>query len=116
MSCFLQSLYDDGAEAARRQLLSGCQLLQVASDGCIDRLLAVWQGAVRHIYSYYQLSAKAYFTYVRLSAQVSVLGVGGGGVVCVGAWGDGGGAYDTSTPTTNCQQRLTSHTSDSARI
>ena len=44
--------------------------------------------------------------------------VGGGGRGCcvcgrVGGWG--GGAYDTSTHTTNCQQRLTSHTSNWAR-
>ena len=69
MSLF-QSLYDDGTETTRRQLLSASLSLQIASDDCIDKLLEVWRGIVHRIYNYYQLSAKAYFTYLKLNAQV----------------------------------------------
>ena len=36
-----QSLYDDGTETTRRQLLAGCITLQVASDDTLDALLEV---------------------------------------------------------------------------
>ena len=66
----LQSLYDDGAETTRRQLLASSLSLQIASDDCVEQLLDVWRGVVGRVYHYYQLSAKAYFTYLKLNAQV----------------------------------------------
>ena len=65
-----QSLYDDGAETTRKQLLSSCLSLQIASDDTLDHLLEVWRKVVRRVYHYYQMSAKAYFTYLKLNAQV----------------------------------------------
>ncbi|XP_064619648.1 serine/threonine-protein kinase SMG1-like isoform X2 [Lineus longissimus] len=65
-----QSLYDDGTETTRKQLLSGCLTLQIAADGCVDRLLDVWKGVVKRVYHYYQLSAKAYFTYLKQNGEV----------------------------------------------
>jgi hypothetical protein len=44
--------------------------LQIAADGCVDRLLDVWKGVVKRVYHYYQLSAKAYFTYLKLNGEV----------------------------------------------
>ena len=73
LSFSFQTQYDDGAETTRRQLLSCCMSLQIASDGTIDRLIDLWRGVVRRVYHYYQLSAKAYFTYLRLNGMVSSL-------------------------------------------
>ena len=47
--------------------------LQIAADGCLDRLLQVWCAVVQRVYNYYQLSAKSYFTFLQLSAQVGLL-------------------------------------------
>ena len=66
-----QSLYDDGAETTRRQLLANCLTLQIASDETLDRLLEVWQRVVKRVYHYYQMAAQAYFTFLKLNAQVS---------------------------------------------
>ena len=66
-----QSLYDEGAETTRRQLLSSCLSLQIAGDDTVDQLLDIWRAVVRRVYHYYQLSAKAYFTYLCLSEQTS---------------------------------------------
>ncbi|XP_048245963.1 serine/threonine-protein kinase SMG1-like isoform X1 [Haliotis rufescens] len=62
-----QSLYDDGTETTRKQLLATSTSLQMASEECIEQLLAVWQGVVQRVYHYYKLSAKAYFTYLHLN-------------------------------------------------
>ncbi|CAH1794898.1 unnamed protein product [Owenia fusiformis] len=66
-----QSLYDDGSETTRKQLLSSCLPLQVASDECIDKLLAIWKRVVGRVYCHYDASAKAYFTYLKLNGQGS---------------------------------------------
>ena len=68
-----QSLYDDGTELTRKQLLSSCLSLQIASDSCVESLIDVWRGVVKRVYHYYQLSAKAYFTYLKLNGQVTTL-------------------------------------------
>ncbi|KAK3583612.1 hypothetical protein CHS0354_039435 [Potamilus streckersoni] len=65
-----QSQYDDGAETTRRQLLSSCLPLQIASDDCVERLLNVWRGVVQRVYYYYQLSAKSYFTFLQLNGGI----------------------------------------------
>ena len=65
-----QSLYDDGAETTRKQLLSACTSLEIASDETVDKLLDKWKTVVNRIYSYYQYSASSYFTYLRLHAKV----------------------------------------------
>ncbi|XP_041362847.1 serine/threonine-protein kinase SMG1-like [Gigantopelta aegis] len=64
-----QSLYDDGTETTRKQLISSCLCLHNASNDCIDQLLGVWQGVVRRVYHYYQLSAQAYFTFLQLNGK-----------------------------------------------
>lgn len=64
-----QGHYDDGAETTRRQLLSCCLSLQIASEECIESLLVIWRGIVHRVYHYYQLSAKAYFTYLQLNGK-----------------------------------------------
>ena len=73
MNIYFQWSYDEGAESTRRQLLASSLSLQIASDSCIDNLLDIWRKVVHQVYSYYQLSAKAYFTYLRLNAQVNVV-------------------------------------------
>ena len=67
-----QAEYDAGAELTRSQLLSCSLSLQIAADGCVDRLLKVWRSVVQRVYNYYQLSAKSYFTFLQLSAQVDL--------------------------------------------
>ncbi|CAC5378702.1 unnamed protein product [Mytilus coruscus] len=62
-----QNECDEGAETTRKQLLSCCLSLQIASEDCIDKLLTVWKRVVHRVYHYYQLSAKAYFTYLQLN-------------------------------------------------
>ncbi|KAK6170598.1 hypothetical protein SNE40_018955 [Patella caerulea] len=64
-----QSLYDDGTETTRKQLISSCQTLQTADDVILDKLLDVWQKVVSRVYNYYQLSAKSYFRYLQLNKQ-----------------------------------------------
>ena len=71
-SCFcLQTLYDDGAETTRKQLVGSCLSLQIANEACLDSLIDVWRRVVRRVYHYYQLSAKAYFTYLNLNGKVN---------------------------------------------
>ena len=72
-SSLFQSLYDDGTETTRRQLLSACVPLQTASEECVESLLSVWRGLVLRVYRHYQLSAKAYFTYLKLNGQVDCI-------------------------------------------
>uniref|UniRef100_A0A2C9LZC5 non-specific serine/threonine protein kinase n=1 Tax=Biomphalaria glabrata TaxID=6526 RepID=A0A2C9LZC5_BIOGL len=62
-----QSLYDDGRELTRKQLLACCTTLSMAPESCVDKLLAVWKGVVKRVYHFYQLSAKAYFTYLHVN-------------------------------------------------
>lgn len=64
-----QSLYDDGTETTRRQLLLGCEALQQAGDQCVEQLLEVWKGVVKRVYHLYQLSASAYFIFLQLNDQ-----------------------------------------------
>ncbi|XP_076458807.1 serine/threonine-protein kinase SMG1-like [Babylonia areolata] len=64
-----QSLYDDGTETTRRQLLLGCEALQLAGDQCVEQLLDVWKGVVKRVYHLYQLSASAYFIFLQLNDQ-----------------------------------------------
>ncbi|OWF37806.1 serine/threonine-protein kinase SMG1-like [Mizuhopecten yessoensis] len=64
-----QDVCDEGTETTRKQLLSCCLSLQIASDECIEALLNVWRGVVHRVYHYYQLSAKAYFTYLQLNGM-----------------------------------------------
>ncbi|XP_048758488.2 serine/threonine-protein kinase SMG1-like [Ostrea edulis] len=59
----------EGAETTRRQLLSCCLPLQIASEDCLESLLSIWRGIVHRVYHYYQLSAKAYFTYLQLNGK-----------------------------------------------
>lgn len=70
MSLVFQSLYDEGTETTRRQLLSSCLSLQIACDDTVDQLIEMWRSVVKRVYHYYQLSAKAYFTYLVLGEQV----------------------------------------------
>lgn len=67
-----QSMYDDGTETTRKQLLACSMSLSIAPDSCLDRLLSVWKGVVKRVYHYYQLSAKAYFTYLHVNGLVSI--------------------------------------------
>ncbi|KAH9498432.1 Serine/threonine-protein kinase smg1 [Bulinus truncatus] len=62
-----QSMYDDGTETTRKQLLACSMSLSMALDSCVDRLILVWKGVVKRVYYYYQLSAKAYFTYLHVN-------------------------------------------------
>ncbi|KAL8580399.1 hypothetical protein ACOMHN_020876 [Nucella lapillus] len=64
-----QSLYDDGTEMTRRQLLLGCEALQLAGESCVEQLLEVWKGVVKRVYHLYQLSASAYFFFLQLNDQ-----------------------------------------------
>ena len=66
----MQTLYDDGAETTRKQLVGSCLSLQIANEACLDSLIDVWRRVVRRVYHYYQLSAKAYFTYLNLNGKV----------------------------------------------
>lgn len=68
-----QSLYDDGTEMTRKQLLMGGDCLRVAPEGCLDQLLEIWKSVVRRVYLLYQLSAKAYFLFLQLNDLVSQL-------------------------------------------
>lgn len=68
-----QDVCDEGTETTRKQLLSCCLSLQIASDECIEALLNVWQAVVHRVYHYYQLSAKAYFTYLQLNGLTEVI-------------------------------------------
>lgn len=63
-----QSLYDDGAETTRKQLVSSCVSLQLLTEESIDGLMEVWKGVVRRVYHYYELSVKSYFKYLQLNA------------------------------------------------
>ena len=71
--CRGQSLYDEGGETTRRQLLTNCLSLQIASEACLDQLIDIWKGGVRRVYQHYQLSAQAYFTFLKLNGQVGQL-------------------------------------------
>lgn len=70
-----QSLYDDGTETTRKQLLTGSEVLQMAGEECMEPLLELWRGVVKRIYHLYQLSASAYFIFLQLndSSMVSEL-------------------------------------------
>lgn len=70
---YLQSLYDDGTETTRKQLLMSSESLRIANDGCVDQLLDVWRGVVKRVYHLYQLSAKAYFIFLQLNDLVSAM-------------------------------------------
>ncbi|ESO84130.1 hypothetical protein LOTGIDRAFT_229624 [Lottia gigantea] len=65
-----QSLYDDGTETTRKQLISSCQSLQSIDDNIIDSLLLIWQRVVSRVYYYYQLSAISYFKYLQLNRKI----------------------------------------------
>ncbi|KAK7113677.1 hypothetical protein V1264_012925 [Littorina saxatilis] len=62
-----QSLYDDGTETTRKQLLTGSEVLQMAGEECMEPLLELWRGVVKRIYHLYQLSASAYFIFLQLN-------------------------------------------------
>ena len=64
-----QSLYDDGTELTRRQLLSSCVSLQYASESTMDALLKQWRHIIQRVYHYYHTSAQSYFIYLKLSAE-----------------------------------------------
>nr|KAG5704899.1 hypothetical protein BaRGS_003882 [Batillaria attramentaria] len=66
-----QSLYDDGTETTRKQLLMSSDSLRLANEGCVDQLLEIWKGVVKRIYHLYQLSAKAYFIFLQLNDHLT---------------------------------------------
>ena len=68
----LQSMYDDGTETTRKQLLACCSL-GTLTDQCADQLIGVWKEVVKRVYHYYRLSAKAYFTFLHVNGLVSHL-------------------------------------------
>eukprot|EP00106_Octopus_bimaculoides_P021655 XP_014789097.1 PREDICTED: serine/threonine-protein kinase SMG1-like isoform X1 [Octopus bimaculoides] len=68
-----QSLYDDGTETTRKQLVSSCTSLQVVSEDCIGGLMDVWKSVVQRVYHYYQLSVNAYFRYLQLNAGLQTV-------------------------------------------
>ncbi|XP_059145931.1 serine/threonine-protein kinase SMG1-like [Physella acuta] len=76
-----QSMYDDGTETTRKQLLACSMSLSVAPDSCLDRLLSVWKGVVKRVYHYYQLSAKAYFTYLHVNGLSDKIDDKGGNII-----------------------------------
>jgi hypothetical protein len=63
-----QSLYNDGTEQTRKQLLAGSESLQLpGSEPCVEMLLDLWKRVVTRVYHLYQLSASAYFIFLQLN-------------------------------------------------
>ncbi|CAL1541344.1 unnamed protein product [Lymnaea stagnalis] len=76
-----QSMYDDGTETTRKQLLACSLSLVGAPDLCVEKLLVVWRGVVKRVYHYYQLSAKAYFTYLHVNGLSDNVDNKGGNII-----------------------------------
>ena len=67
----LQSCYDDGSDACRKQLLTCLPQLAASGDTRLDDLINVWHSAVKRVYHYYDMSAHGYFTYLKITGEVS---------------------------------------------
>ncbi|GFO31315.1 serine/threonine-protein kinase smg1, partial [Plakobranchus ocellatus] len=75
-----QSMYDDGTETTRKQLLACCSP-GLLTDLCVDRLIMVWKEVVKRVYHYYRLSAKAYFTFLHVNGLSENTNNEGGNVI-----------------------------------
>ncbi|XP_033630103.1 serine/threonine-protein kinase SMG1-like [Asterias rubens] len=67
----MQSVYHDGTETTRRQLLSACPSLQSAHPKVVTDLLEVWNSVCRRIFSHYRLAARSYFIFLKLAGEPS---------------------------------------------